>query len=85
MPLLIVDDLGTESSTPWAREKLFQIFNHRYNHRLATVVTSNANLDSIEPRICSRLCDTALCTRIFIQAADYRQRDDPPAPPHTTY
>ena len=29
-PLLILDDLGTESATPWAREKLFQLFNHRY-------------------------------------------------------
>jgi DNA replication protein DnaC len=30
-PVLILDDLGTQSSTPWAQEKLFQIFNHRYN------------------------------------------------------
>ncbi len=74
VPLLVVDDLGTENTTPWAREKLYQIFNHRYNHRLATVVTSNVDLDSIEPRIRSRLCDTALCTPIFIQAADFRQR-----------
>ena len=29
-PLLVLDDLGTESATPWAREKLFQFFNHRY-------------------------------------------------------
>ena len=26
-PVLILDDLGTESATPWAQEKLFQIFN----------------------------------------------------------
>ncbi len=24
-PLLILDDLGTQSATPWAREKLYQI------------------------------------------------------------
>ena len=30
-PLLILDDLGTQSSTPWAQEKLFQLLNHRYN------------------------------------------------------
>src|SRR5690606_20740625 len=29
--LLVLDDLGTESATPWAREKLYQIFNYRYN------------------------------------------------------
>jgi hypothetical protein len=29
--LLVLDDLGTESATAWAREKLYQLFNHRYN------------------------------------------------------
>ena len=38
--LLILDDLGAHSSTPWAQEKLFQIFNHRYNARLPTVITA---------------------------------------------
>ena len=28
-PLLILDDFGTQSSTQWAREKLFQILNYR--------------------------------------------------------
>lgn len=78
VPLLIVDDLGTENTTPWAREKLYQIFNHRYNHRLATVVTSNVPFESLEPRILSRLCDTALCAQINIKAADYRKRDAAP-------
>ena len=32
--LLVLDDLGTENTTPWAREKLYQIFNHRYVERL---------------------------------------------------
>ena len=32
--LLILDDLGTESATAWAREKLYQLFNYRYNARL---------------------------------------------------
>ena len=30
-PLLVLDDLGTQAMTPWAREKLYQLFNHRYN------------------------------------------------------
>lgn len=37
VPLLILDDLGTESATPWAREKLYQIINYRYNERMATI------------------------------------------------
>ncbi len=72
--LLVLDDLGTENTTQWAREKLYQIFNHRYNYRMPTVVTSNVELDLIEPRIRSRLCDASLCRQIFIQAEDYRQR-----------
>ena len=30
-PLLILDDLGSQSATPWAKEKLHQLINYRYN------------------------------------------------------
>ena len=30
VPLLILDDMGTESPTAWAMEKLYQILNQRY-------------------------------------------------------
>lgn len=72
--LLVVDDLGSEQSTPWAVEKLYQIFNHRYNNRLPTVVTSNSDLDSLDPRIRSRLCDPDLCRHVFMGGGDYRMR-----------
>jgi DNA replication protein DnaC len=74
VPLLILDDLGTESATPWAREKLYQVINHRYNERLATVITTNLKPEVIEPRIYSRLCDPACGTIITIVAQDYRRR-----------
>jgi DNA replication protein DnaC len=70
--LLILDDLGTENTTPWAREKLFQIVNHRYMERLPTVITTNAPPDKIEGRIRSRLFDVGLSTTVFMEAADYR-------------
>jgi len=73
VPLLILDDLGTENTTPWAREKLFQIINHRYNHKLSTVFTSNEDMDHLDPRIASRLCDSVLCERILLEAKDYRK------------
>ncbi|HEY0072024.1 MAG TPA: ATP-binding protein [Chloroflexia bacterium] len=72
--LLVVDDLGAEQSTPWAVEKLYQIFNHRYNNRLPTVVTSNSDLDTLDPRIRSRLCDPDLCRHVFLPSSDYRMR-----------
>jgi len=72
--LLVIDDLGAEQATPWAVEKLYQIFNHRYNHRMPTVVTSNCDLDTLDPRIRSRLCDPDLCRHVFMQGGDYRMR-----------
>lgn len=70
--LLILDDLGTQSATPWAQEKLYQIFNHRYNARLPTVITTTDNVDAIDERLKSRLLDRARCTNLLIQAPSYR-------------
>lgn len=74
VPLLIIDDLGTENATAWAREKLYQIINYRYNFQLPTVITTNHDLDDMDGRIRSRICDNRLCKHILIDAADYRQR-----------
>jgi DNA replication protein DnaC len=72
--LLILDDLGTENATPWAKEKLYQIINHRYNHSLPTVITSNRPPKDIDPRIFSRMSDRALCEEVtMIDADDYRR------------
>lgn len=71
--LLILDDLGTENATPWAREKLFQIINHRYIERAPTVITTN-DLDRVEGRIRSRLCDWQISRSVYIDAEDYRAR-----------
>jgi DNA replication protein DnaC len=74
VPLLVLDDLGTESASPWAREKLYQLINHRYNLKLPTVITTNQDLDSIDPRIRSRITDMALCKLLlFNEVNDYRQ------------
>jgi DNA replication protein DnaC len=71
-PLLILDDLGTESATPWAREKLYQIFDYRYNARLATVITTANKVDEIDPRLTSRMMDAGRCTPAPIVAPAYR-------------
>jgi DNA replication protein DnaC len=73
-PLLILDDLGTESSTPWAQEKLYQILNYRYNSRLPTVITVAGFLENIEGRLASRLMDPKLSNVIYIKAPDYRSQ-----------
>lgn len=72
VPLLILDDLGTQSATPWAREKLYQIFNYRYNAELPTVITSALSLKDIDPRIQSRMQDTRLCSVYLLNVPSYR-------------
>ncbi|MBL8055619.1 MAG: ATP-binding protein, partial [Anaerolineales bacterium] len=52
-PLLVLDDLGTESPTAWAVEKLYQLLNYRYNAKLPTVVTTNKRVEELEPRVAS--------------------------------
>jgi DNA replication protein DnaC len=74
-PLLILDDLGTQSMTPWVREKLAQLFNYRYDARLPTVITIAADaLAELDMRIRSRLLDERLVTTLFISAPPYHAR-----------
>jgi DNA replication protein DnaC len=71
-PLLILDDLGTHSSTSWAQEKLYQILNYRYNAQLPTVITTNQELEDLDPRLRSRLVELEWSSMIHILAPDYR-------------
>lgn len=71
--LLVLDDFGAQSATMWAQEKLFQLLNHRYNAQLPTVITTNRELEEIEPRLRSRFGDATLCSIVTILAPDFRQ------------
>ncbi len=71
-PLLVLDDLGEHASTPWAKEKLYQVINHRYNARLPMIVTTSASLEVIDQPISSRLSDARISTVFQITAPDYR-------------
>jgi DNA replication protein DnaC len=70
-PLLILDDLGTHSATPWAQEKLYQIFNYRYNAHLPTIITI-ADGVSLDERLKSRLFDVRRCTNLRLMVPGYR-------------
>ncbi|HVN14665.1 MAG TPA: ATP-binding protein [Anaerolineales bacterium] len=70
-PLLLLDDLGTQSMTPWVREKLYQLFNYRYNAELPTVITTADSMDEMDARIRSRLLDSRLCTIYAITVPGY--------------
>ena len=79
VPLLVLDDYGEQAATPWAKEKLYQIINYRYNARLPTVITTALSLDDIDARISSRLADPGLTMFFAITAPDYRSGDTSPA------
>lgn len=72
--LLVLDDLMTQSATPWAREKLYQLFDYRYNARLPTVITMNETLDEVDPRLRSRMLDRSRCTIFAMNVPSYRKR-----------
>ena len=71
-PLLILDDFGEQTTTPWAQEKLYQVINYRYNARLPTVITTRCLLDEIDSPISSRFVDPKISLVFNIIAPDYR-------------
>jgi DNA replication protein DnaC len=76
VPLLVLDDLGAETSTPWAEEKLYQIVVYRHESRMPTIITTSFEIDQLEgtkPRIASRLMDT-IVDWVPIQAPNYRDQ-----------
>jgi DNA replication protein DnaC len=48
--LLVLDELGAQQSTPWVRDILYLIINHRYTRQLPTIFTTNYRLDETPKR-----------------------------------
>jgi DNA replication protein DnaC len=72
--VLLLDDLGAESPTSWAAEKLFQLLNYRYNWKLPTAIATNIPLRDLEPRLRSRLSERRLVTHVPLIMRDLRSR-----------
>jgi DNA replication protein DnaC len=75
--LLVLDDLGSQQSSSWANEKLFQLLNYRYNMSMPTVVTANPKgMHGIDERIRSRLNDCGLVKNVNMERArDFRPQN----------
>jgi DNA replication protein DnaC len=67
-PILVLDDLGAQSSTAWADEKLDQILTHRFNRRLPTLVTTGLPFSELGDRLRTRLGDPYFSTVVQIKA-----------------
>ena len=59
-PLLILDDIDAAASSEWAREKLFQLVNARYNAALPTVCTCHSLSEALDERLSRRLASGAV-------------------------
>jgi len=70
--LLILDDLGTQNATPWAKEKLYQIINYRYESGMPTIITTSEHSKDIDPRILSRMNDKRISRIIPIIVPPYQ-------------
>ena len=74
VPLLVLDDLGKEKNTDWAKEKLYEVVNARYENNLPIVVTSNESLPRLSEHVgeatVSRLAE--MCEILMMNGKDYR-------------
>ncbi|MBI2849821.1 MAG: ATP-binding protein [Chloroflexi bacterium] len=70
-PLLVLDDFGKQTTTPWAQEKLFQVINYRYNAKLPTVITTNLEEEEMDNSILARFADPTVSTPFHITAPAY--------------
>jgi len=64
--LLGLDDFGSESSTTWAKEKLAQLINYRYNRELPTVIALSTGLNQLDETIKGKLQDYNLVDLITL-------------------
>ena len=67
-PLLVLDDLGGHSSTPWAQEKLYQVLNYRHLSQLPTVITIGVQPESLDERWQTRIWDPQLAASYALGA-----------------
>jgi len=49
--LLILDDLGAENSTDWAREKIYEIIDSRYRDKKPIIITTNLKLEQLMEKL----------------------------------
>ena len=78
VPLVIIDDFGTERDTAYMKEIIFAVVNARYNAGLPLIVTTNKTMaeminpeDLEEQRIYSRLLE--ICYPIEVTGRDKRR------------
>lgn len=82
VPVLVIDDLGKETPTDWAVERLFRVIDERYNNERPVIVTTQFERPALIKRLSrggdsenavalvSRLCE--MCGTVRTEGADRR-------------
>lgn len=75
-PLLVLDDLGAAKASEWTEELTLRLVDHRYEHLLPTIFTTNLAPGDIKnalgDRTASRLAE--MCERAILTGTDRRRR-----------
>lgn len=73
--LLVLDDLGAERSTDFARDRLVHLLVQRYDWRRQTIVTTNLTPEALGETYGARLASRlSTYTRLVIEGLDKRAR-----------
>lgn len=73
VPLLVLDDLGQDKQTEFVSGRVFRMVNHRYSHRLPTVITLNQRqFDGLDMPVQSRLRDRTAGELVEVTGTDRR-------------
>lgn len=76
LPALVIDDLGAAQLTDYVLRVFEEIIDHRYRHRLATLVTlisaPSVAREDLSESICRRMEDPRICRVIHNAAPQWR-------------
>jgi len=75
-PLIVIDNLNVFSMTPWAKEKLRQILNYRFNEQLPSVITSETTAVELEKSLQCHLTDPEFCKTAVIKSRSDMQKEN---------
>lgn len=73
--LLFVDDLGAAKGSEWTEEVNYRLINHRYEHGLATIFTSNVPPKELGERLGERVASrlTEMARPVVLKGSDRRR------------
>jgi len=74
--VLLLDDLGAENPTPFARETIGLLIDRAYRDRRSLIITSNYDFEALTERLDARTVDRLIeiCLPIKLTGSSYRQK-----------